>query len=557
MKITNNDKYQIKQKQTAEKTISIINTNKNSTAENCCAKNLYYKDFFLDKNYLLSFKGNNIKPVQNKEQLYSSIQSLNKYTNDEIKEIMNMPAKILENDYYEEVEEPVLYEMFDTLTKSSINYDIDTLREITSSICKLEQDEENEIDLNSIFMGITAVADALPANHYKFKNIFIGYLDGFLNCENSELVQKFSRLINSSFKDVDTEKFIQLINIYHQNIAQNDENLYQAFSDIKFLKEKYHYTNQDLLDGLMIHYRDKTPLEETPKNLQEKIVVNNIYNKLKVENLPDKNQFEDIFTVPILILKKRGYSDEEIITKLSGQNFCNKIMEIECIIDSDKEFLANFVENIEHNINFEDILSLYTESSKIFNDILYKTDGNLSYIDDNLVFTNEKGKIFGANEVKNLIKEMENIIRKNKLHKNTTVYRGSGTSSLDQLKMPDGENLGSELKEAMNSKNKEKITEIVAELIGACVTHLSFMSTSCSKNLAKSFVNHEGGVLWEIKAPKGTNAIYMDPFNKEHGIEHELLFNRGCTLLINDAKMENDIFVIHADLIKALPDNHL
>ena len=49
----------------------------------------------------------------------------------------------------------------------------------------------------------------------------------------------------------------------------------------------------------------------------------------------------------------------------------------------------------------------------------------------------------------------------------------------------------------------------------------------------------------------------MDPFNKEHGIEHELLFNRGCTLLINDAKMENDIFVIHADLIKALPDNHL
>ncbi len=304
------------------------------------------------------------------------------------------------------------------------------------------------------------------------------------------------------------------------------------------------YRDKDLLDVLL--YLEKNDTSDTSDILKKLRMAENVYNELDV-NLPDLKFFRDVFNQPINILAEKGYSEKQIADFLSTENYCNKILEIEGIKNANPKFMADFIEKIPNNTGIYDIVQRYTKGSSIFNNILSNTNGDLSKVDRNEKFTTGGGYIYTGAEALYYVNQMDRIMKNNEIQDDVTIYRGGGIAVLNQ-KTIDGKMLGDELKNALVNKDSQRLEEIEKILIGSDIKESHFMSTALTESSAKYFIEKETPVLWKINAPKGSNAIFADPFNTEHGVENELLFDRNSVLSVKDAKMEGNTFVITCDL---------
>ena len=553
-------------------------------ASNCYTENsinpLYYKDYFINKKNVISFTGENtgkqkslaegcnsvknVSSVQSascpqvcdsefihaltKTELKEILHNSGKYSEEQTKKILSFIDDIIECDRWEETDEGILCNMFASLAQSTINSDIKTMEYITQKICDLEQDDDY-IEINPICKGIETVSANIKADDYRFNKLFIGGYDGFLACSNTDTLYNLCDLIRKSLKKSNTDKFAGFLDVLNRKIKAEDDKLQEVFSIANILANELNYKNDDLINGLLMYLEENTPVDEIAEKLALRKNVSKVYRNLKNINLPDELFFEQIFAAPIEELIKRGYSPEKIAEHLSLEDFCNKMVRIENIKDADSIIFADFIEDIPLYAGNYEIMRKYTYSSGIFNDLLSEYNGNLNVIKEKGFIETEDGRKYSIEEAKRSIKELTRFLDKCHLKRNMTVYRGEGSDVLNQLILENGDLLGDAISVAVKSKDKSRIDEITAEIIGSLIFQPHFMSSAYSKGKAKFFIKHEGGILWQIDVPEGANAIYSDPFNTEHGVENEILLNRNAALLIKDAKVEDGIYTIYADLI--------
>ncbi len=510
---------------------------------------LYYKDYSISKKLIPSFKGGNMKNIPSDKQEFSSfISGLNKYSSSEKETILSMLDEIVDLDRWEDIDESLLCEMFYSLSLSTKNFKASDIQKVTDKICELEQ-EDDYVDINAVMKGIIALCNNLKSDDYRFQRVFIEGYDGFLSCSNEDLVYKLCTLLRDSINGVNEDKFSNLLFIINKNVNADDDRLDQTCKVIDELKNKYGYKNTELLDGLLMYYQEKVPIENIASKLDLRRAVADVYNNLKVNNLPEYVFFEKIFAPTIEELVRRGYSAQEIAAKICLDDFCNKILGIEGIQNADPVILADFIENIPELAKNYDVIKNYTRSSSLFNDILSECNGDLDCIPSNNNYVSDDGYKYSAAEAKSAINELTSLLNNQHIKRNLTVYRGEGIEVLNQLLLNNGEALGDAINSAVKSKDMEKLDAITAEIIGSVIVQPHFMSSAYSKGNAKNFIKHEGGILWQIDVPKGANALYADPFNIEHGLEREILFNRNSVLIITDANFEDGIYTIYADLM--------
>ncbi len=547
------------------KNINISQINHNNTTINRKTKNdkfiaenssyiyspLYYKDFTFNKKNLVSFKGtipNKIEEPQSIEEFTTLLYETKKYSDKDINQIKSFINKIIESDEWKETDEKILFKMFLSLAESDKNWSLNALDSITQELCQLEKDD-NYVEINHICEGICALCNNISYNDYRFKSIYTEGYNGFLDCSDDNNISEFCSIIKNSFKNVNTDKFYMLLEAFNKNIAYNDKNLENVKTTISEFINKYGFKDDELADAALMLYNDNINKEEIAKRIETRKCVNKVWENLNLTNVPQKTFFTRVYTNVIEELINRGYSPEETAALLSTDNLCNKFMEIENIDKSDTTIFADFIEDIPINTGNYNILYEYTKCSDIFNYLLSYYNGDISKIPLNKIITTASGDIFSTNDAISKIKELNNLLLINHLKRNLTLYRGEGIEVLNQIKLKNGKTLGNEVHNAVKHKDKNKLDTISAELIGSIIKQDRFMSTSYSKKTAQKFIKKNGGILWQIDVPKNANGIFTDPFNKENGVESEILLNRGYSLLVKDTEFKNDIYIIHADLI--------
>lgn len=548
MKVQNIKTSQIRYPQSAEiKTSNSVTIPAQLTDEkNSGSKILYYKDCFFNKNISFSGKQNQDSPI-NKAELKNKLIKYDSYNDNEINTILAMIDTILEYDRWEETDESILCEMFDSLANSRINSDVKTMEYVTKKICDLEQ-EDDYVEINPVCKGISAICSNLKADDYRFNKIFIDGYSGFLSCSDIDGVFKLCGLLKNSIKNVSADKYARLLDVFNHTIKTKDEKLNNVLSVTEEFVSKAKYKDEELLDALLMHYEEKIPVKEIKQKLELRKAVSLVYNALELENKPDVSFFEMVFAAPIEELTKRNYTPKQIACLLSNDNFCHKIITIENIKKADPVIMADFIEDIPKFSESYKVMRKYTENSKLFNALLTDSGGNLDNPETSIEEP-ETGRKYSASEAKAAIIELGTFLDTCRLKRDMTVYRGEGIEVLNQIMLENGELLGDAINTAVKKKNFKRLDEITAEIIGSLIIQPHFMSSAYSKGNARDFIKHEGGIIWQIDAPKGANAIYADPFNIEHGLETEILFNRKSSLLIKDAKFEDGIYNIYADLI--------
>lgn len=533
----------------AEKTKSKLNKgsilSKNEELSSFC-----YKDCFLNKN-IIAFKGNNIKneckTPQTKEEFISSLNKTEKYTDDDINSILEMINTIINDDQWEETDETLLYEMFSSLANSKENSEVKTLQKITSRICELEQDDDY-IEINPILKGISAVCSNIPASDYNFERIFNGSLSGILDCEDTELVYRYCDSVRDLLKNTDKRNFIEYINTISKETAGDNTRLEKSLNAIQTLSAEKELKQDDLLDGLLLYHCENVNFDDITEKLKLRKSIPNIFSKLNSDNI-DYHSFEKTFASSIEELLKRGFSAEEIADLLSYDDFFKKIMYIEHIDKTNPEILADFIETIKDSANHYETMYEYTRSSSMFNNLLIQYGNDLSKFPENGIFESDTGYKYTTATSKAVINELSSFLEAQELKRDMIVYRGCGFGILDQKELATGEKAGSALKKALENNDNEKINQIIEELKNSTFIHDNFLSTSFEPSGAKNFIKKDGGILWQINAPKGSHGIYADPFNIENGLEKEILFNKGYSLNVKEAKLENGILTITADLV--------
>ena len=115
-----------------------------------------------------------------------------------------------------------------------------------------------------------------------------------------------------------------------------------------------------------------------------------------------------------------------------------------------------------------------------------------------------RGKYKGSTALNNRIQSLDSAIGRSAVNKDVTVVRGTTLSAFQRY----------------HPKN----------FIGKEITEPGFMSTSV-KPLSGFRFDH--GVRLNITAPKGTNAIYLEPVTSVKG-EQEILFGRGTRMRVDN-----------------------
>lgn len=518
-------------------------------SDNSSFGNFYYKDCFIDKKMPVSFKGKIQQEVPDtKEKLASSLSALGKYSDDEISEIISMVDTIIEEDNWEETDESLVIEMFDSLARSEKNSSVETMQFFADRICDLEQ-EDDYVDVNPILKGVSAFCSNFSHDDYRFTNIFIDSYSGILDCPDTEALYDFCDTIKASLNNVDSDKFHKLLMVLNSKINGNDEKLQYAADVMNQLSETHSLKNGELLDGLLMYYSENAKVEDIASKIETRKAVSTVYQNLSAMHIPSYSMFENIYAAPIEELVNRGYSPQEISELLSCADLCHKMSDVESMSKADPEVFADFIEIIPDISDEYELMRKYTKGSDVFNNLLAKYSGDLSKFPDECRFADDTGYAYTKHDAQTDIKSLTAFLDKQSLKRDMVLYRGEGMGVLNQKVLQNGELLGNSIKNAIKNNDTEKLDEITSEIIGGVIVQDGFMSTAYSKSSAKNYIKHEGGILWEINVPKGTHALYADPFNTENGLETEILINRGSSLLIKDTKFEDGVFTICADLI--------
>ncbi len=511
-------------------------------------KVLYYKDYFINPKYKVSFKGKDGDTLpSNKSELADKLK-LHGYSPEDVSTIFSMVDTILECDNWEETEESILCEMYASLAESEINSDIKTMEYITKKICDLEQ-EDDYVEINPVCKGVSAICSNLKSDDYRFQRIFIDGYSGFLSCNDTQTVFKLCDMLKSYIKDVPADKYARLLDVLNRSVRVNDDRLKKLVFTTEEFTEKSKYKDEELIDALLMHYEERIPVKEIKSKLELRKAVSQIYDALSVETKPSYGFFEIVFAAPVEELIRRNYSPAQIADLLSTDNYCCKIITIENIKKTDPVILADFIEDIPLFEGNYEIMKNYTRNSGLFNTLLTDCSDNSDNNPSKIIEEPETGRQYSIGDARSAIYELSEFLEKCHLKRDMTVYRGEGIEVLNQIMLENGELLGDAINKAVKKKNSDRLDEITAEILGSLIVQPHFMSCAYSKSSAKNFIKHEDGILWQIDVPKGANAIYADPFNIEHGLETEILFNRKSSLLIKDAKFEDGIYTIYADLI--------
>lgn len=155
----------------------------------------------------------------------------------------------------------------------------------------------------------------------------------------------------------------------------------------------------------------------------------------------------------------------------------------------------------------KDVIAQYTDFSDDINQYLRKI-GDWEYIDKEMV----TGQI----------KELDNAIKNFELQKPIQVIRTTGTE-------PFGDKLNN-----------------LKTIIGEEITDKAFMSTS----LIEKGTKQERAVKLFLNVPKGkSRGAYINEVSTFNNEEYEFLLKRNTTYKITSAKIENDIYVLEADIL--------
>lgn len=93
------------------------------------------------------------------------------------------------------------------------------------------------------------------------------------------------------------------------------------------------------------------------------------------------------------------------------------------------------------------------------------------------------------------------------------------------------------------------LSQLRLENVGKVIYDDGFSSTSIERNIAKTFANTWNGTVMEIKAPKGSNGIFMGDIS-QHPYEKEVLLQRGSGFRIEGVdKDPNGEYVVRSTLI--------
>ncbi len=504
----------------------------------------YYKDFLIDNKKLLSF-GSSYDSVsrepETREEFIKGLNSLNKYSQDDIENILSFIQEILDSDDWEETQENILFEMFTSLALSKDNSSMEVLSAVKNGVIELEQDDDY-VDVNAYCKGISALCSDMDYKDYRFSNI-INHITS-IDEENNE---KFFELLRDNISGANPDKISKMIDDICRKNAQ--KGLKEVNSLIEEIKNKYGYKNEDLIDSISMAVNEDIAVEDIPVKLKNRRVAKDVYSALKIDFLPDKNAFETVFAKPIEELTKRGYTPVEIADMISHNNFIFKLMDIENISKANEVILADFIEDIPNMYYNEDIIRQYTKGSSVFNELLSIYKGDISKFPKDKIYETESGVKYTASDAKGTIYELSEVLEKQSLKRDMVVYRGEGFGILSQKTTLDGTPMDEALKKAIKDNDEPAIQNIIAQLNGSTITQHRFMSTSYDKGGAYNFIKGGSGIIWQINAPKGSHAIYCDPFNVDHGVEKEILFNKGCSLKINNAEYKDGKLFLQADLL--------
>ncbi len=509
-----------------------------------------YKDYMLNKR-ITSFKGTpdfapNTQP-KTRDEFLAEIIKTNKYSKEETELILKMVDKIIENDQWEETDETLIYELLTSLANSKINSDINTLQKITDKICEQEQDDDY-IEINPLLKGLSALCSNIDSQDYNFALIFDGAFNGILDCENTDAVYSYCDLIRDLLKETNTKKFIEFVKCINKQVSGNSQKLQSAIDTMKILSRKEGLKKDDLLDGLLLCHSENTEITDVKQRLNARKSIPEVFSKLNADN-EEYYAFEKTFASSIEELKNRGFSNDKVAELLKYDDFFHKIMNIEHIAKTDPVILADFLETTKDSANYYDTMYEYTRSSSMFNNLLIEFGSDLSKFPPNSIFESDTGCQYTTETSKSVIKELSSFLEKQELKRDMTVYRGCGFGILNQKTLSTGENAGDAIHNAIKNNDSNKINQILKELTNSSFAHDNFLSTSFEKGGAANFIKKSGGILWKINAPKGSHGIYADPFNIENGLEKEILFNKGYTLCVKNAKADGKIVYIEADLL--------
>ena len=409
----------------------------------------------------------------------------------------------------------------------------------------LYEDAEN---LNSVleFIGKThKLIGPENLDDYRIEQVMNTIMDGeeILVSDNIDLFNQLGDLLEKPLsnldKDTRVDLFFQILK--HIEGESIDNNIESMISQLKRLG--VNFSDDKLSKTLVEIYKNGVPESEVQKKFDEYTISSKVFAYLKPENV-DEDYFNSLFSSVIKELKDRGYDEEEIATLIRYSYMA--FMDRQFINCANTTLFADTIEEMQR-ISDTSVITEYTTGSEPFNDILTVPVENLEDLPKPKQSVSD-GK-YSFSDSLSKIRELDLCLKNIKTKRDMTVYRGEGYEVLNAYKLSDGELLGNAINNAMKANDENRINEIIADILGAEITQPHFMSTAYTESGARVFVKHGGGVLWSIDAPKGSNGLYIDPFNSVNGKESEILFGRNTKLLIKDAKLEDDIFQIYAEIV--------
>lgn len=143
-----------------------------------------------------------------------------------------------------------------------------------------------------------------------------------------------------------------------------------------------------------------------------------------------------------------------------------------------------------------------------------------------------KGKALNASE-KNTVANLDNAMKKSKLSKDTTLYRGTSPEGL-----------------GINKNIREMSAADVKSLIGKTIKDSSYTSTSKNQKAADNFSgrgDYKGNVKIVITAKKGRKALDVGNNSNFGDREQEVILPRGANIKITGARRMLGNLTVYAE----------
>ena len=453
-----------------------------------------------------------------------------------------------------ELDEDTVRKLFDSILSGTDKTDEIARKKIEKIISDFIDDIDNYIfedaeNLNLVLEFIEKTHKIIGIeniDNFEVMSMLNSIMDGdeVIPSVSEGLMKNIGELLSENLGDIDSNSRIKIFKNLISSIGNEtpDANAKNIIKQIERLKSQFE--GEDLKRAIIEIYQNGIPEDKIVPKLRNLALSSQVYDIIDAQNVT-RESFNEHLSDVIGELSKRGYTPEQIrdLIKYEYAGFLSR----DFILNPNIELFADTIEQLGH-LGETSILTQYTTGSGPFNDVLTVPVENLDDLPMPNIDFSEKHYSFG--EAICNAKELDSILSGVKTARDMTVYRGEGFEVLNQFQLANGEVLGSAIEQAIKTKDETQLNAIIAELLGAEITHPHFLSTAYIEGGAKRFLKHDGGgILWKIDVPQGSQGLYMDPFNSINGKEAEILFNRNAKLLIKNVEVIGGIIKITADML--------